>query len=89
MRGVLINMPPDHFWLWAIGLCILTVVAFVVTFLFFYRARIIEDTPTSKIRSAARGYVELEGRARAFNNKPIQARLSHMPCLWYKYKIEK
>lgn len=89
MHDILINMPPDKFWIWAIGLAIGAAVCFVVTFIFFYRARIIEDTPTSKIRSAAQGYVELEGLAKAFNNQPITAKLSHKECLWYKYEIEK
>lgn len=89
MRDILINMQPDHFWIWAIGLTVIACISFIATFIYFYRARIIEDTPTSKIRSAAQGYVELEGIARAFNNTPIISKLSHTPCLWYKYKIEK
>ena len=89
MHDILVNMPPDNFWIWAIGLAVVAAISFVATFVFFYRARIIEDTPTSKIRSAAQGYVEIEGIAKAFNNTPITAKLSHTPCLWYKYKIEK
>lgn len=89
MHDILLNMPPDHFWIWAISFGVLAAVGFGVTFIFFYRARIIEDTPTSKIRSAAQGYVELEGMAKSFNGKPINAKLSQTPCLWYKYKIEK
>lgn len=89
MHDILINMPPDKFWLWAIGLAVVAAISFIATFVYFYRARIIEDTPTSKIRSAAQGYVELEGMAKPFNNTPIIAKLSSTPCLWYKYKIEK
>lgn len=51
-------------------------------------ARMIEDTPTSKIRSAPQGYVELQGKARLMDGPPIVAPLSGLPCAWYRYRIE-
>jgi hypothetical protein len=53
-----------------------------------HRARLIEDTPTSRARSAAQGYVELEGEAKQMEHTLIVARLSALPCCWYRYKIE-
>jgi len=53
-----------------------------------YRVRLIEDTPTAKARSAPQGYVELEGVARMMADIPIVARLSGLPCCWYRYRIE-
>src|SRR3989344_9664938 len=50
--------------------------------------RLIEDTPTSKIRSAPQGYVELEGVGKLMDAPPIIAKLSGLPCVWYRYKIE-
>lgn len=50
--------------------------------------RIMEDTPTSKIRSAAQGYVELEGHQHALG-EPLKAELSQIPCTWYHCQIEK
>ena len=50
--------------------------------------RLIEDTPTCKIRSAPQGYVELEGLGMLMDGPPIIARLSGLPCVWYRYKIE-
>ena len=50
--------------------------------------RLVEDTPTAKIRSAAQGYVELEGLGRLMDGPPIVAKLSGLPCVWYRYKIE-
>ncbi len=50
--------------------------------------RLIEDTPTCKIRSAPQGYVELEGLGKLMDGPPIIARLSGLPCVWYRYKIE-
>ncbi|MEW5838816.1 MAG: GIDE domain-containing protein [Pseudomonadota bacterium] len=52
------------------------------------RRRLIEDTPTSRIRSAAQGYVELEGWAQNPSNSPIFSPLTHTECTWYRYKVE-
>nr|MBO2511225.1 hypothetical protein [Gammaproteobacteria bacterium] len=52
------------------------------------RARHLQDTPTSKIRSAAQGYVELYGVLKALPEAQVQAPLSGKPCLWWRYRIE-
>ena len=52
------------------------------------RLRAVRDTPTSKIASAAQGYVELAGQGQAFGETPLLSKLSLLPCLWYRYKIE-
>ncbi len=57
-------------------------------FRFFHRSRIIDDTPTSKIRSAHQGFVELEGIGHLMKGTPIISPLSKKECLWYDYKIE-
>ncbi|AAU91082.1 conserved hypothetical protein [Methylococcus capsulatus str. Bath] len=51
--------------------------------------RAITDRPTSRIRSAAQGYVELEGRARMMAGAPIIAPLSGKRCVWYRYTLER
>ena len=53
------------------------------------RRRLIEDMPTSRIRSATQGYVELEGRARLMDGPPILSPLTHVECAWYRFKVEK
>jgi hypothetical protein len=53
------------------------------------RHRAMHDTPTSKIASAAQGFVELHGRGKALDGLPLLAPLTHLPCLWYRYKIER
>ncbi len=58
-------------------------------FRFVGRARLMEDTPTSLVRSAAQGYVELEGDAALMEGDPIVAPLTATPCVWYRYKVEK
>lgn len=52
------------------------------------RVRQIQDTPTSKIRSAAQGYVELEGLALQLPGEPVVSPLSGQPCAWWQYSIE-
>jgi len=52
-------------------------------------ARLIEDTPTSRVRSAAQGYVELIGRGRSMPGAPVLAPLSRRPCTWYRYTVER
>lgn len=51
------------------------------------RLRMIRDTPTSKVASAAQGYIELIGQGQAFGDIPVFAKLSQTPCLWYRYTI--
>lgn len=53
-----------------------------------YQARHLLDTPTSKIRSAAQGYVELYGVLQAQPDSPMVAPLSGKPCLWWRFRIE-
>ncbi len=54
------------------------------------KARIIEDTPTSKIRSAHQGYVELTGfAALPEDDAPLLSQLGKQACLWFRYKIER
>jgi hypothetical protein len=52
------------------------------------RSRLILDTPTSRIASAAQGYVELNGRAKQAQDTPLLSKLTLLPCVWYRYLIE-
>ncbi len=72
----------------AVILVLLAVAGFIGAYYFFIRQRIIEDTPTSKIRSAAQGYVELAGHGGLLEGPPIIAPLTTTPCTWYSYKVE-
>lgn len=51
-------------------------------------ARFLLNTPTSKIRSAAQGCVELYGVLHALDSGEVEAPLSGMSCLWWRFKIE-
>ncbi|TXI88767.1 MAG: hypothetical protein E6Q40_03260 [Cupriavidus sp.] len=74
-------------------LCLLLAVLFCIGllscgFMLIYRARLMEDTPTSLIRSAAQGYVELSGHARLLPGPPIVSPLSDTPCAWWSYRVQ-
>mgnify|MGYP006966890906 CR=1 FL=1 len=64
-------------------------ICFYLCFRYLYRYGVIEDTPTSKIRSAAQGYTELEGTANLLPGEPVYAALTQQLCPWFDYKIEK
>lgn len=57
-------------------------------FSFISRARMLEDTPLSLVRSAAQGYVELNGHARLLPGPPIVSPLSDTPCAWWSYRVQ-
>ncbi|MDD5367171.1 MAG: hypothetical protein PHR30_17680, partial [Gallionellaceae bacterium] len=41
---------------------------------------------TSRIASAAQGYVELVGAGQPLDDLPIYSPSHHLPCLWYRYR---
>lgn len=52
-------------------------------------ARAIADTPTSKVASAAQGYVELRGIAMPSGGLQVVTPHTGLPCLWYRYTLER
>jgi hypothetical protein len=84
----LATAPADEFW-WICGIAIVVALAGgVASFMFLRHARLIEDTPTSRVRSAAQGYVELEGQTREMEGLPIVCPLSGTRCVWWRYRVE-
>jgi hypothetical protein len=74
---------------------VISTIASVIAIYAFYQmvkrhhyTRLIENTPTSNIRSAAQGYVELNGKAKLMDGSAIISPLSRRHCVWYHYKIE-
>jgi hypothetical protein len=80
--------PADsYFWLLMLGVAV--VGGGWVAFRWLHIARMLEDTPTSRIRSAAQGYVELAGRSRALAGAANLAPLTQRPCVWWRYRIQR
>ncbi|MFT6010087.1 MAG: hypothetical protein ACI96P_000315, partial [Candidatus Azotimanducaceae bacterium] len=69
-------------------LSIATVGSLFYLFIFIRHGRIILDTPTSKVRSASQGFVELMGKARSLDDSPLRSPGSFTQCVWYDLLIE-
>lgn len=72
-------------WQWCLGL-----VALISGFAWaanYRRLRAIADLPTSRISSAAQGYVELYGRAVPDPEHLIISPFSARRCVWYRYQV--
>ena len=73
---------------WAATLVSVAILAAAAWVMSFRRSRQIDDTPTSKIGSAAQGYVELVGRGHHHPGGPVLSRCTFLPCIWYRFIIE-
>lgn len=51
--------------------------------------RAIVDTPTSRIASAAQGFVELIGTGQPLPDTRLLTPFTQLPCLWYRFSIER
>lgn len=86
--GLIAQAEPGKFWFATVGACLAAIALVSYGFLRLQRARILEDTPTSHIRSAAQGYVELHGYARMLPGPEIASPLSGQRCCWWDYRVE-
>jgi hypothetical protein len=51
------------------------------------RDRLLADTPIVHIRSAAQGYVKVQGHTRPAASAPTVAPLSGRPCVWWDFRV--
>lgn len=80
---------PDTFWLLVAVAVAAALLLLWLGFRALRHARLVEDTPTARIRSAHQGYIELEGHARLLPGPPIICPLSYTRCVWYRYSVER
>lgn len=80
---------PSDFWFWLLILGVAVLGGGWFAFRWLHIARMLEDTPTSRVRSAAQGYVELVGRSRAMAGTTNLAPLTQRPCVWWRFRIQK
>lgn len=84
----LADAPADEFFWWTAVPLVLACAALAGCFVFLHRKRLMEDMPTSVLRSAAQGYIEVEGIARLMEGAPIICPLTSTRCVWWRYQIE-
>lgn len=82
------GIAPFKFWLIVLGTAGVAAYSFWFGFKAWRKERIVQDTPTSKVRSAAQGYVELTGFAVALPDSQTRGPLTGLPCAWWRYKVE-
>lgn len=74
---------------WRYCLFALAALSFVAWIASYRRYRQIDDLPTSRIASAAQGYVELCGHAAMLGGAPVLNPLTGLPCCWFRYTIDR
>jgi hypothetical protein len=84
----LATAPADEFFWWTAVPAVAALAGFVAAFVFLHRKRLMEDTPTTSVRAAAQGYVELEGVALLMDGPPIVCPLTATRCVWWRYTVE-
>ncbi len=80
--------PAQYYWLGAALCAAVALWALYRCLRNLWRNRLVADTPLTRIRSAAQGYVKVSGRAAAVNDKPLAAPLSSRPCVWWRYQVD-
>ncbi len=71
------------------GLLFFIIIIFCIAFKCFRDYRLMQDTPTSKIRSCVQGVVELEGIQDNLDGHIMLSPLTKQACTWYEYTINK
>jgi hypothetical protein len=69
----------------AIAIAALAAIAWMLS---LRRLFAMSGTPTSRIASAAQGYVELSGHGTSTPQFQVVSKLTALPCLWYRYRVE-
>lgn len=74
---------------WQITFVLIGLTSFWAWYANLKRHRTVADTPTSRIASAPQGYIELVGRGRQPPGEGLISPISGLPCLWYRYRVER
>ncbi len=75
-------------WILAALCAVLALAALIACLSKVRRDRYIGDTPLCRIRSAAQGYVRVEGRAESPPGEDLRSPLTGRSCVWWDYQVE-
>ncbi|MFP5410616.1 MAG: hypothetical protein ACLGG6_06550 [Gammaproteobacteria bacterium] len=74
---------------WSLSLALVGLTSFWAWYANLKRYRTVADTPTSRIASAPQGYIEIVGRGKQPPGEKLVSPVSGLPCLWFRYRIER
>jgi hypothetical protein len=74
---------------WSLALALMAAISLAAWASALKRRRIITDTPTVRLSSAAQGYVEVRGVGHTVPDNPVRSPITGLPCLWYRFKTER
>lgn len=74
---------------WSVSFALVGLTSFWAWHANLKRYRTVADTPTSRIASAPQGYIEIIGRGRQPPGEQLVSPVSGLPCLWFRYRIER
>lgn len=86
-REAVNQLPKQAYFFWLALFAIIAITGIFQHYRNLLKARTIEDTPASKIRSAAQGYSEITGKQYLLSNHQTIAPLSLKPCTWYRFEV--
>lgn len=83
------GLSPAEYHLYTLALIVLIIAVLYKIYQSYHHLRFVSDTPTSRIASAAQGYVELKGLGELMPGSAITSPFSRQRCLWYQCKVER
>ena len=86
-KSAIHQLPKQAYFFWLALFALIAITGIFQHYRNLLKARTIEDTPASKIRSAAQGYTEITGKQYLLSNHHTVAPLSLRPCTWYRFKV--
>ncbi|HEX6006898.1 MAG TPA: hypothetical protein VFY80_02990 [Burkholderiales bacterium] len=86
---LLIALKADSAEVWPWALSAMAIASFFAWAATYRRYRHIHDNPTSKVASAAQGYVELFGHSELLPGNTLVSSRTGLPCCWRRYCIDR
>ena len=86
---VAVTVAADRGWGTLVGVSLLAATGLYGWLYGLRHARLILDTPTARIGSAAQGYTELRGRGQPLSGTPLLSPINYLPVLWYRVTTHK
>ncbi len=80
--------PGEGYWIFAALCGVLAAASLLACLSRVRRDRYIGDTPLVRIRSAAQGYVRVEGRAESPPGEALRSPLTGRTCVWWDYRVD-